>query len=323
MHLYLDERGGLDQPYYFFGGITLAPESVAGIAAFVRRLKRSIRSDIEADEWYLKGSGKHLVRGVEQADDREAAFRRWNIVAEMMPALDVPWTLHAATVLTDKFREHPDVRSLARADQRTRLYEVGAGTALTALSVHGPNDWNVYIDNVEGAQHAAFDLGVEAARLLHRREGLPAKVVRAVVVPKDDYASETAQILQFVDTVIYAVSRFILPEGTAASILANFEVWPYLVTGRNGAPTGTPAREPTEDEVARYFKVSRLYHYLRAKVVKNLLSRDGCFSSMVLVGTKPHFNFAHDFDNAVWKFCNTMWSDWEKAQLFIDFSRYE
>jgi hypothetical protein len=313
--IYVDERLGTDTGgFYFLGGIAVDDHARSEIAHFIRTLKLRLMPDIDPHHWYLKADGKHLAGGQVAEDSKDQAFARWEAFSELLPYLEnTAYSIHTVTILQTPFRRRPELVGLRHEQQVEREMTVAIGTLLMTLMFKGGQDWAVVTDSVDGRALTAFQAGTQFVRELGESGQSPVKVASVEIVPKTDLCSDDSRVLQFVDSVIYALSRFIIPAGARKSILAEFERWPL---------NHVRGIESSEQEVLRdslqYFRIAPLYHHLRWKFLKNILTRNGQYSSAILVSETEDWNFGSSVDRGIWKLCNTMWPGWSEDQLLLD-----
>lgn len=324
-YLFLDERGAEVERFYFLGGVALSAEGVREVASWVRAFKRTLRPEVDADSWYLKGSGEWVYHGVKNAELREEAFRRWELWADHLEELRVAYRVHATLVLPDKFLASPDNKLVGRKERRAAVLQAGMLATLLSLEPHEPGSITLWIDRVEGAQGDALKWGTSYMNDVARQHGLSISINSVSEVPKSDTSSDESQILQLVDMHIYALSRFILPSAPEFFILANFERLLYASTSNEMPAFLAGSGDAAPDVLAsRYYKISSIYHHLRHRIAKNIFTGTGKpVSSMILVGGTTHLNFGHDVDAALWRFCNPMWEGWSRKQLLMDLEAYE
>ena len=76
---YIDERYGFkaNPRHYFVSGISLVDSEKHKIVDFVRQFKKSLRPELNPDEWFLKGSGEWIYNNQKYRETFEEACKRW------------------------------------------------------------------------------------------------------------------------------------------------------------------------------------------------------------------------------------------------------
>lgn len=221
--MFLDERGTDDDSFYYVGGVVARSQEVPALATWVRQFKAKVRPQYDPNEWYVKGSGEWIAPdGTKRKDSKEEAFVRWERFADELNTLTVPYSIHAAIVLRQKYRERFEP-PLDKKLKRETIFRAALLPVLLSATYRHPAGVELFVDHVENDQADAVAWAFDSVNRSLEQVGALFRVESAHNVAKDDRSSDTAQVLQLVDILAYALSRFVVPSGKLSSILTDFE----------------------------------------------------------------------------------------------------
>lgn len=317
--VYVDEKMNNNEGWFFILGVILDDDNLKQISDFVRRFKKELFPNKNEDEWYLKGSGEHI--GVDR-DDKVQAFRRWVLWSRMIVDIKTPFNIHGAITLNEKLKNRLNNQSILK-DANARIQATALSALLLSINIHQVDQLRLVTDNVDGKQLVAYQSAVQHINAATTEAAIKYNIHSPVIVSKDEMNTERAQILQFVDMLVYSMTRFILPTKDHY-ILADFEKLPYLYSNNEISKiVADYSEESLKAMFDKYATIGSMYHYLRGKIIKNVWLNSIPYSSIFLLGEKTHHNFGKDVDNAIWSFCNTMWPEMNSHSMLIDFNNYD
>lgn len=290
--LYLDERE--NNNHLFIGGILLCSHDAIKIKHSIDQYKKNFRPEIDENSWFLKGSGECVYSDGKLQDSQEEALTRWILWAKYLDVVQEYYEFYSCSLNKCKFTGN----ALER-------YHIVYKILFTTLERLRFCDITVVTDNLDtnGAQYK----GLQKA-ILEASGSLVAKLNLVSPIPKQDFSSIHSGCLQFVDMQIYAMSRFIFPSGN--NILMDFEKYLYALS--NGT-IGTLDKDSVYYMSAKYQILKKIFHHLRHRIVKNLLSAnyDQPLSSMSIISTQKCLNFGSNVDRAIHRFCSCYSADIE------------
>ncbi|MCE7535598.1 DUF3800 domain-containing protein [Aliivibrio fischeri] len=289
--LYIDERENDD--HLFIGGCLVSAKEKHEILPELSQFKNTFRSENNAEQWFLKGSGMHA--GVDK-DNGDDALSRWILWAKFLKTFPCFYRFHSVSLNKKKFiysESQPKWKNIER-------YRCAYEALFKTLEQNRHSKITVVTDNVQGAQLKGLKQAIEnSVNILER------KVLLDPPVPKEDFSSIDSNWLQFVDMQIYALSRFTFPSGR--NVLMDFEKYSYDVSEGDFIISSDPKELMKQRiQVSKYFILKDIFHHLRLKFVTRLVSPHytETISSMVCISDKEVLNFADIVDKSIHGFCN-------------------
>ena len=291
--LLIDERE--DKDYLFIGGILLAIKDLKKLKDFINNFKLLFRPELEPRKWFLKGSGAWIQEGNQQEENRSEALTRWILWSKNLKKLTSYYQIHGTTLVKKKFIPKSSKRKKANIERYREAYT----KLFETLEQHRYSQIEIITDNLQGSQLKGLNESFEEHKNIDNFN-----LNKLSVLPKEDYSSENSCALQFVDMLIYSISRFICP--SCGNILMDFENFALFHGAENNKKTLNISNDlDLHIAASRYYIIGDMYHILRQKIVKNLLSPnfEGPISSMNLITNLTYRNFGSDVDAGLQRFC--------------------
>lgn len=218
-YLFLDEKIVDKSKSFTLLGTMIAKSEIQKLDTFTKRFKQSLKPKLSPDNWYMKGDGKHIYKYKlinDTIDDFYQARRRWKILGDMLESIDVNHSFHISTVDMNDYKiNHKKI------DHKKVEYDAMINM-LKSLEMFKYNTLTIVIDNVDESMKENYQKAIDD---FYGKSDF----IKFKVQVKDDFVSYKSNLLQYVDTFLYAITRFIYPNehNDKYNILVDFELFRY------------------------------------------------------------------------------------------------
>jgi hypothetical protein len=292
--LYLDERE--DKEHLFIGGCLVPDFNAHLLDDELNTFKKTFRPELNASDWFLKGSGSWVTNVGIQKETMEEALSRWILWAKFLKTLSSFYRFHSVSIDKEKIIYKETKPKKINVERYQRAYEA----LFKTLEQNRFSKIRVVTDNVEEAQLTGLQEAIKNSSSILEKE-----IELYPPVSKKDFSSNFSHWLQFVDMQIYALSRFIFPSG--CNVLMDFEKYSYELSNGNFTISNDSGELMKQRlMVSKYFILRDIFHHLRHRFVTKLVSPnyEKTLSSMVCISDKETLNFADLVDSSIHNFCN-------------------
>ncbi|MBR8843423.1 hypothetical protein [Pseudoalteromonas sp. JC3] len=242
-------------------GITTLPMYIPIMASKFRDYKKELIPDLDPNNWYIKADGKYLFKdsrviGVGQKKDD--AIARWVLFSSFLDHFRKYYCLHISYLKKDD----PSFQKIKRKKVIPKYYESTFRGIKESLQLFGGIPSDIIFDNLDS----------NCFRKIQNDKYNDSFINSIQRLPKDDFKSDMAQIMQFVDMLTYICSRFLFPPNSLA-VLLDFEK--YSIGFSSDLYMRYKGYSPSKTDVCAHMVLSNILHQLRFSILDRFMLNDG------------------------------------------------
>lgn len=248
LYAFVDEKTEHKTNSFVLLGITTNDSGLVSIANMMRKFKKQLIPSLHPDSWYLKADGKYLGANVES--DLSEAIARWTLFSQLLDQTRKHFSIHVSYKKNkQKFNE--------KLIQQN-YHQLSSSLIDSVNLLNKANPLTLYIDNIE--QPKRLQKLTDSLKFYSHSSSYKN-------VPKGECDTLVAQALQFVDMLIYVVSRFIFPLKNKLSVLVGFEEYAmcygfHLLHSKK--------YEVTQQQVIAHTVLGNLLQQIRYSILHNI-----------------------------------------------------
>lgn len=300
-YLFIDEKKELNN-HFCIGGIMISEHEIHKIDTFMKDYKKLIKPQLNTDDWYVKGEGKHEYKlkvfhqEIIKKENNYDRTRRWSILGTILENLDTNYAFHFSLINELKYVNPNSIRK-ERAKERHNAWGKALENLFSTLDVYEYNKLFIITDNIDQAIEKNFNSSIKK---FYKNKSF---VDDIQIIKKTEFDTVNSNLLQYVDINLYAITRFILPPEDKGryNILVNFENYAYkdVKNGKNNFEI--------EYFASNFEIIKNIFHNIKFHTLKDIsLKNNGSkskLSSIVYDGGIVHLNFGSYVMQKINSFC--------------------
>ncbi|WP_210450394.1 hypothetical protein [Vibrio crassostreae] len=239
-------------------GITTLSMYVPIIASRFRAYKKELIPDLDPNDWYIKADGKYLFKDsklVGLGRKKEDAIARWVLFSSYLDHFRKYYCLHISYLKKDD----PSFHKISRKKIIPKYYESTFRGLKQSLRLFGGIPSDIFFDNLDSNCFRKMQNDKENSSIINSMYRLP----------KDDFKSDLAQVMQLVDMLTYICSRFIFPPNSLA-VLLDFEKYSMAFSSDLHMRYNM-----WKSDVCAHRVLSNILHQLRFSILDRFIAFDG------------------------------------------------